>query len=360
MRVGVVPMLLGLGASFAFSPCALVPTSRKSGAPLMHLSRPRTHGPPRLMAAWRPSVPADLEVSDDDALWALGKMERVDVSVAAAGLPSTSIATTFTRAGERSPGRPRLLFLHGADSNSLEWRKVIRALSARGHECIAVDWWGGGWTDRRAITDACKAQPAPPTPWTFIRAHLRALWEQQLGAEPLIVVGASLGGACALDLVANEPEMAAALVLVDAGGQSFKAPPPDVVTALAPVALGVKTLIGLFQSRVAAEDVRIVAMHSNQPLWLEAGKQYLRSGSYARVVGPDLIRSRVRPPTLVVWGEDDDILPLADAYAFKRDLADCRALEIVPGAGHCPQLENAPPVADAIDRFVASLAPDAT
>ena len=41
-----------------------------------------------------------------------------------------------------------------------------------------------------------------------------------------------------------------------------------------------------------------------------------------RRVVPELIRG-VQPPTLVVWGTDDDILPLQDAYAFQSDLPRC-------------------------------------
>ena len=91
------------------------------------------------------------------------------------------------------------------------------------------------------------------------------------------------------------------------------------MTTLAPVVLQVKRLAAFVQARVPAEDVRVVALHRSQPGWAEAGMEYLRSGSYQRAVGPDRIR-QVGSRTLVIWGEEDDILPVADADAFERDL----------------------------------------
>ena len=56
-----------------------------------------------------------------------------------------------------------------------------------------------------------------------------------------MLAGASLGGAVALDLATTHPEVASKLVLIDAGGESFKAPPPDTVSSFAAPVLGVKS-----------------------------------------------------------------------------------------------------------------------
>lgn len=187
----------------------------------------RLGGAPR--TPFIPASIAEMDLSDEAARWAVGQLRRASVLVQAPGFEAT-IKTSFAAvpaAGARD-GR-RLLFLHGADSNFLEWRFVMRELSDLGHECTALDWWSGGWTDRAAITRALEAQPTPPRPWELVRAHALAFWEQQLGGEPVVLVGTSLGGAVALDLAANHPHAFEALVLIDAGGQSYKAPAPEVV-----------------------------------------------------------------------------------------------------------------------------------
>jgi pimeloyl-ACP methyl ester carboxylesterase len=113
-----------------------------------------------------------------------------------------------------------VLFLHGADSNALEWRHVMRSLE-KDYDCCALDWWSGGFTEREQITTMLQKQDQPQ-PWLPVREHIRAFWEQEI-AEPVILVGTSLGGAVALDFAAAHPEAVRALVLVDAGGQSYKA-----------------------------------------------------------------------------------------------------------------------------------------
>ena len=290
-----------------------------------------------------------------DALWGLSKYQSCDVSIdSIPSLAAKPIRTTFCRAGCGSEGSRKLLFLHGADSNALEWRFVMRQL-ASSFDCVALDWWSGGWTSRDEITEVLQVQPTPPQPWVPIREHIHAFWRQQLGGEPLVLVGTSLGGAVAIDFAVRHPEAVHALVLVDAGGESYKAPSPDAVTALAPVVLNIKRVAAWVQARVPSEDVRLIALHRTEPGWLEAGGEYLRSGSYQREVGPELIR-QVPQRTLVIWGEKDDILPLEDAAAFERDLPDCAGVETIAGSGHSPQLDNPAPVVALIRKFAEAVA----
>ena len=177
----------------------------------------------------------------EDAAWAMREtMRKVDLPVVSAdGALQTTISTTYCTVGGPQSGdgttttRPKLLFIHGADSSALEWRFLLKRLGGE-FECYAVDWWSGGWTDRKAITDILKRQPSPPRPWPLVRAHVLAFWQEVMGGEPCVLIGTSLGGAVALDLASYHPEAVSKLILVDAGGVSYAAPEPDIVTALSP------------------------------------------------------------------------------------------------------------------------------
>ena len=308
---------------------------------------PRRLGATFTLPAWIDS-PAAREVNEPAALKAIGKASREVVKIETAELRA-DIATSFWRTDAfKSPSAPKLLFLHGADSSFLEWRYVVDKLGAQGLDCTAIDWWSGGWTDRDPIT----ASPLASTePWTLVRQHLHAFWEQQLQGEPVILVGTSLGGAVALDFATAHPEAVRALCLIDAGGQSYKAPPPAVVSALAPAVLAVKSFAAAVQAALPSEDSRIGGLHRSQLGWREAYGAYLASGSYAVRVGRELIRT-VPQSTLVLWGTDDPILPLADAYAFEADLPNCAGVVEVPGTGHSPHLEDPERVAGYIADFV--------
>jgi pimeloyl-ACP methyl ester carboxylesterase len=294
-----------------------------------------------------------LQVKNANALFALERYQRVPVY----GVTDEPIQTTFCRCGPsaassaKKSSAKKVLFLHGADSNALEWRHIMADLSDV-RDCVALDWWSGGFTERGPITDVLVKQPTPPTPWLSIRSHILAFWESVLDSEPVVLVGTSLGGAVALDFAASHPEAVSELVLIDAGGQSYKSPDADTVTALAPIVLKVKQIAAWVQARVPDEGVRLVALHREEPGWLEAGGEYLRSGSYQRAVGPALIRT-VPQKTLVVWGEDDDILPVQDAAAFERDLPDCDAVKIIPKSGHSPHLDNPSAVSLHLREFLA-------
>ena len=176
-------------------------------------------------------------------------------------------------------------------------------------------------------------------PWTLVRQHLHAFWKQQLDGRPVILVGASLGGAVAIDFASTHTEAVSQLVLIDSGGESYKAPPPDTVAALAKPVLAVKSLFQTIQANLPDDQSRIVSLHRAQPGCYDASLAYLQSGSMARRV--DVARIRLVPqPTLVIWGTDDDILPLSDAYAFERDLQRCIGVREVSGSGHSPHLDQ--------------------
>ena len=76
--------------------------------------------------------------------------------------------------------------------------------------------------------------------------------------------------------------------------------------------IAVKAFINQIQQRVPSAAAKLACLHRNEPLWLEAGAEYVRSGGYKRVVGPDLIKT-ITMPTMVIWGGEDPILPVADA-----------------------------------------------
>ena len=183
----------------------------------------------------------------------------------------------------------------------------------------------------------------------------QAFWRDQLNGEPVIVVGASLGGAVALDFAEAHPEAVAGLVLLDAGGESYKSPPPDVVSSMASVALGVKKALAFISARVPSEELRINNLHRSEPQWAEALGAYLSSGGYARQVDQSLIRN-VAQPSLVVWGSEDPILPVADAYQFEKDLQQCVGVREVAGCGHTPQLEDPDSTALHVAQFAIELA----
>jgi len=337
----------------AFIPWQAVGTRRAKSA-LLLAKGPK--GDQLLPKPFTPNPPRDGgTISEADAVWAIGRLLRTDVVVDTPELQAT-VPTTFLRPAPADDA-PLVLFLHGSDFSCLEWRSIVRSLADEGVDCVALDWYSGGWTARDEIT--ARLQRGGVEPWTLVRQHIHAFWQQQLAGRPVMLVGTSLGGAVAIDFASTYPEAVSSLVLIDSGGESYKAPPPDTVAALARPVLGVKRFLQTIQAKLPDDQSRIVSLHRAEPGFYDANLVYLQSGSMARRVGVERIKL-VPQPTLVIWGTNDDILPLADAYAFKADLQQCVGVREVRGAGHSPHLDNPAEVLDHLRSFIFNYWPEST
>jgi pimeloyl-ACP methyl ester carboxylesterase len=62
-------------------------------------------------------------------------------------------------------------------------------------------------------------------------------------------------------------------------------------------------------------------------------------------------------PTLLIWGEQDRIIPVEHAYAAHAALSGSR-LEVLAGVGHFPHVESPATVVEIIDDFIATTTPD--
>jgi pimeloyl-ACP methyl ester carboxylesterase len=63
-------------------------------------------------------------------------------------------------------------------------------------------------------------------------------------------------------------------------------------------------------------------------------------------------------PTLLIWGEEDRIIPVAHGYAAHEAVPGSR-LEVLPGVGHFPHVESPAAVVDILDDFITSTGQDA-
>ena len=176
----------------------------------------------------------------------------------------------------------------------------------------------------------------------------------------MVVVGASLGGAAAIDFALAHPELVTGLVLVDAQalieGTGMEGLPPPLAS------LGVQFL-GTWPLRslvnwVAYEDratyatddaIRVARLHTLRPEWLGDTLSFMRGGGFAvaRRLG------QLTQPALVLWGANDKILEPATASKLVAALPRAR-LEWVQACGHVPHLEQAQTTADLIIDWLRS------
>ena len=255
-----------------------------------------------------------------------------------------------------------LLLLHGMAGSSESWGPVLTTLAKR-YRVVAPDLLGHGLSDK------------PRTDYSLgaFAAGLRDLLDA-LEISDATVVGHSLGGGVAMQFIYQHPEYCRRLILVSSGGlgpdvglllRMLSAPGAEfVLPFVAPrpvVRLGNAVRSGLgavgFTSPRAAEMWKTYSSFTDRPT-RQAFLRTLRSVVDYRgqsVSALNRLHVRCEVPTLLIWGDKDQIIPIEHGYEAQAARAGSR-LEILAGVGHFPQVEAPAEVAETIATFIAQSA----
>ena len=291
------------------------------------------------LPAWQGEEARELE--EPEAVTNVKTMQLAPIKVE--GIPEPVDTCFLSVQPDRPAGSPPLVLIHGFDSSLLEFRYIIPSLVDAGLRVDAMEWWTGGFTARRPFIEALE-KDASSTPWDLIRKHQHAFIKKQLGDEKCILLGASLGGAVAIDFAVSHPECVDKLILMDAGGESYAQPDPFLTS------LAADPVTNLFQWRADNGLLPYPHVWSKEDSWRQALRAYLKSGGYQNRVNSDFIK-KVPVPTFVLWGEDDDVLSTQDVFKYETDLPNCVGVTMIPKAQHAPALENPAFVAESIIAF---------
>ena len=258
---------------------------------------------------------------------------------------------------------PVLLLLHGIAGSSRTWRDVIPRLTDR-FTVLAPDLAGHGESGK----------PVGDYSLGAFASGLRDLLEL-LGVDRATVVGQSFGGGVAMQLVYQYPELCERLVLVDSGGLGR-----EVNWILRLVALPASEYVMpvLFPSFV--RDWGDSLFRTNHDRGIRLGPITEMWSAYASLAESDnrrafarTVKSVIDPggqtvsamdrlylasalPTLIIWGERDDIIPVSHAHAAHRAIPGSR-LVVIDGVGHFPQIEEPEQFVEALVGFIDTTEP---
>jgi 3-oxoadipate enol-lactonase len=236
-------------------------------------------------------------------------------------------------AAERGSGRP-VVFLHGYPLNHEMWTAQLEGLSGVCH-VVLPDLPGYGLEG---------SSPVPDTLSGFAEAVHARLMGRTL--TPAVIVGHSFGGYIALELFRAHPEDFSGLVLTNtrSGADSPEAREKRLAT--------IQRLADPSQHL----DIEATARTLVAPATWEAGGRavdivlgMVRSASSSTIVGTlraiagrsDLtpVLSTVRVPTLVLWGEQDQLIPPAQTKSMVDRIPGSTGVNF-PSAGHLPSVET--------------------
>ncbi len=277
-------------------------------------------------------LPAGIEQLTEPASIALA--QTIEQKPLTTPLSKQPIATTYVHQG--SGGKPFLL-LHGFDSSVLEYRRLLPLLAAQ-NETWAVDLLGFGFSDRPY---GIKFNP------NDIKTHLHCFWKNLIN-QPIILVGASMGGAAAIDFALTYPEIVEKLILIDSAGLTggspasrLMFPPLDYLATEFLKNRKIRQSISRTaykNKQLATEDALCCgALHLEMPSWNKALIAFTKSGGYQPFKANQL--EEIKQETLILWGDNDKILGTKDAQKFERAIPNS-TLTWIKDSGHVPHLEQ--------------------
>lgn len=287
------------------------------------------------------------QIQDRDAIAFLNRLQRHLVSVPglmAGKHPITVPTAVMTTGNPPSTDSVPLLLLPGFDSSALEFRHLIPYL-APDKAIYALDLLGFGFT---AYPPAVAIAP------NTICQHLYATWRQFIN-RPVALLGASLGGAVAIDFGLRHPDCVERLILVDSIGFSGSFPLGQHLDASLldwgadwlrfRKGVSLHALVMLPFADPSLKDKVLCAMlHQAMPGWKPAIVSFTQSGGYSYLAQQIVA---IQQPTLILWGDCDTTLGTEDAWKFKRAIPHS-CLVWIKGADHAPHIDTPEAVAEAI------------
>jgi pimeloyl-ACP methyl ester carboxylesterase/CRP-like cAMP-binding protein len=249
---------------------------------------------------------------------------------------------------ERGPdGAPLAVLIHGWSSSSFTWEPLIEAISRR-YRCIAIDLPGFGQSPM--------PEQRPTIAWY---ADLIAGLIEHFNTErPALVLGHSMGGQIAATLALRHPAAVEQLVLLNPALSGRLSSRVNILYTPHVIAERYRAMEWLLEQLARtpldytdwllkpsnfAEGVQIseAAYKRIREDARRRGQGPIRSACFTAMQDADLRGklSVIEAPTLVLWGAEDNIVPLRDAGLVDREWPKAD-LRLIANAGHWPQFEQ--------------------
>jgi len=246
-----------------------------------------------------------------------------------------------------------LILLHGMSSSLNTWDSVVFYL-ANHRRVISLDLPGFGLTG-----------PSPENMYNFDYYNkFIDSFTRRLQLAKFTLVGNSMGGSIAWNYALFNPAVVDKLVLIDAAGYpkrgesgslGFKIASTPVINNIllfaTPKALVRKSLETIYFDQSRVTDAQVERFHD---MAIREGNRAAALLIFKGSFGTSQFKGKIKEiktPTLVLWGEKDNLISVANAYQFNQDIKGSK-LEVYPNVGHVPMEEVPERVAKSILDFI--------
>ena len=234
-----------------------------------------------------------------------------------------------------------VLFLHGA--GGLQQGLPLFDALADGYQLLLPEHPGFGASD--------------DPPWIRNIGDMAMFYlelAETLGLSRAHLIGHSLGGWIAAEMLSRDRARFESLTLLAPAGIRIEGVPPGDTFIWSPE----ETMRNLFHNQVLAEAALALPQSEEQmDIALKNRFTATKLGWQPRWFNPDLERwlHRIKRPALVVWGNEDKVMPAAYAALWKERLPDARTV-MIEECGHLPHVEKATIVSREVREFLKGVA----
>ena len=243
-----------------------------------------------------------------------------------------------------------ILFIHGLGSSSIVWRDIPEALYEHFHT-IAVDLIGFGKSDKPELDYTIRYFSQ------FIKSFLEKIEIKDQGK--ITIIGHSLGGYIAAEYAIENRTKVEKLVLIDSSDM-LKQPTPLLEQYLCAVLetdtiLRYKKVTRIFED-LLAERSRLLPVIPDIFIGTigEPGAKHAFQSAYknsTKSIDLERLKQIEDIPCLIIWGENDNLIPSTHSVKFKETLKDAKIL-MVHNAGHSPFVEKTSIVYEKLKTFL--------
>jgi len=246
---------------------------------------------------------------------------------------------------------PALLLMHGFGSSLQAWDDWSLKLEQK-YRVIRLDLPGFGLTGASPANDYSEEKDLA------ILTH----FADKLGLEKFSIIGHSMGGKMAWTLAASQPERVQALVLMapdgfpeakDIGTKPYEVPAvTGLIKYFLPKYLVRKSIEPAFAEADALSDARVNRYYDMlrapgvRATILERSNQTIYTDPVPRL-------KAIKAPTLLIWGEQDQMIPSTNAKSYASVLSNSTTV-LVPKLGHLLQEEQPEKGLTAVMQFLDS------
>lgn len=243
------------------------------------------------------------------------------------------------------PDGTPLLLVHGLGARGEDWRAMIPAMAARGFHVYAPDLPGYGRSSRPADANYSIAMEEAAVVSFMKAVHL----------DRADVGGWSMGGWVSMKLALDHPELVDRLIVYDSAGVYFPASfgAELFVPGDAPGVTRLMKILSPHPQPMPEFVMRAVLRKIARNGWV------VERSMAAMTSGKDLLDFRLhdlQQPTLVVWGVEDELIPLEVGRKIHEAIPNS-SLNVVEGCGHLAPLECWEPVTQATETFLRAQPP---